>query len=271
MRVATFNVNGIRAATRRGFSDWLERTAPDILALQEVRCPEAQLPDVFSDLHFCYHQGNLAGRNGVALLTREKPTAVRTGFGHSSDTEGRYIEIDLPGLRVASLYLPKGGVLDEDEASAARYHRKMDFMAAFIDFVEQSANNALADGLEYLVMGDFNIAHTKNDLKNWRGNQTSDGFLPEEREWFTKLLQLTPAGSDRPIVDVVRQLNPDAAGPYSWWTWRGQAFMNDAGWRIDYQIATPALAERATRGWTDKELTYESRISDHAPVLVDYS
>jgi len=264
MLAATFNVNGIRASARRGFGDWLAARGCDVVALQEVRCSAEELPDVFGDYQLAYHQGNLPGRNGVALLTRDKPTAIRTGFGHRSDPEGRYIEADLPGVTVASLYLPKGDVPDGDEAALARYKRKMAFMASFRRYLPVARRRAAEAGREFLVMGDFNIAHERIDLRNWRSNGRSSGFLPEEREWFATIL------GPRTIHDVVRRLNPGADGPYSWWSWRGNAFNNDTGWRIDYHLATPGLAARARNAVVDREASYDERLSDHAPVVVEY-
>lgn len=295
MRLATFNVNGIRATDRRGFRDWLARRDPDVVALQEVRCPADALPTgVFGRYIAVYEPGVLAGRNGVAVLTREPPAAVRSwgstavqigpdGVVVPLDTpttsgeplarelrafadHGRYIEVDLADapLTVASLYLPKGGTLDEDEASAARYHRKMSFLAGFARHVARERKAALRRRREFVVMGDFNIAHTTRDLKNWRSNRRSEGFLPEERAWIDELI------GPRTLVDVVRHLNPDVDGPYSWWSWRGQAFANDAGWRIDYQLTTPGLARVATTAGTDRDASYDERLSDHAPVVVDY-
>ncbi len=271
MRAATFNVNGIRASSRRGFDAWLAERHCDIVALQEVRCPAADLPIAsFGEYAISYHQGDRAGRNGVALLTRVPPATVRDGFGNAAfDREGRYLEadLDLPsGLRltVGSLYLPKGGVPDGDTDDLARYRRKMRFLRSFRAYLTRARLTALAGGREFLVMGDFNIAHTRQDLRNWRANQRHEGFLPEERDWFSSLL------SPRTLVDVVRRLHPHVDGPYSWWSWRGQSFGNDTGWRIDYQLATPGLAGAAVDGGTDRDPDYESRLSDHAPVVVDY-
>jgi len=261
VRAATFNVNGIRASVRRGFADWLAARDCDVVALQEVRCPRTELPDVFGEFHVAYHQGNLPGRNGVALLTREPPSAIRIGFGHRSDPEGRYIEADLPGVTVASLYLPKGDVPDAD---LARYQRKLAFMASWRRYLPVARRRAAADGREFLVMGDFNIAHQRLDLRNWRSNTRSSGFLPEEREWFGSIL------GPRTIHDVVRRLHPDEDGPYSWWSWRGKAFDNDTGWRLDYHLATPGLSGRAQAVTVDREASYDARLSDHAPVVVDY-
>ena len=266
VRIATANVNGIRAAARRGFGEWLAARDCDIVALQEVRCPTALLPYyLFEGYHVTYHEGNLPGRNGVALLTRQEPLAVREGFGYLRDAEGRYLEIDLPGLRVASLYLPKGGYPDRDAAELHRYKRKVHFMRSFRPYLARSRREAKAAGLEFLVMGDFNIAPTELDLKNPKTNVHNPGFLPEEREWMASVL------SPRTLVDVVRRLHPDTKGPYSWWSWRGQSWNTDAGWRIDLQLASPGLAARAVSGGTDKAPSYEARMSDHAPVVVDYA
>jgi exodeoxyribonuclease III len=271
MRIATVNVNGIRAAVRRGFVDWLVERDCDLIALQEVRSPSDLVPiEASTGYHFAYHPGNRAGRNGVALLSRTTPTAVREGFGHRSfDAEGRYLEADydLCGwrVRVGSLYLPKGGRADDTPEELQRYQRKLAFMRSFRPYLTRARLAAKAEGREFLVMGDFNIAHTRADVRNWRGNQKSVGFLPEERDWLGTIQ------SPRTLVDVVRQLRPDQDGPYSWWSWMGNAFNNDTGWRIDYHFATPDLARAATTGGTDRAASYEARISDHAPVVVDYT
>lgn len=267
MRIATFNVNGIRAAHRRGFRDWLDRSDLDVVAVQEMRCPAELVPaEAVDGYHLAYDQGTVAGRNGVAILTREEPLAVRAGFGNREfDAEGRYVEVDLPGLTIASLYLPKGGTPFEDAASEAKFRRKLRFLASFQHHLTRSRRQALNAGREFLVMGDFNIAHTELDLKNWKTNRRSEGFLPEERTWFGGIL------GQRRLVDVVRKLHPDQPGPYSWWSWRGQSWNTDAGWRIDYHLASPGLAARAVSGGTDRDETYEARISDHAPVIVEYA
>ena len=269
MRIATANVNGIRAATRRGFAEWLVARDCDLVALQEVRAPADLVPaEATAGYHFAYHCGDRAGRNGVALLSRAPLLDVRHGFDHPSDSEGRYLEadVDLAGwkLTVGSLYLPKGGRADDTPAELARYRHKQRFMRSFRPYLTRARLRAASAGREFLVMGDFNIAHSRLDLKNWRSNQKNVGFLPEEREWFGSLL------GPRTLVDVVRRLHPEADGPYSWWSWLGNAFNNDAGWRIDYHLATPALARAATGGGTDRAESYVARLSDHAPVVVDY-
>lgn len=271
MRVATVNVNGIRAAVRRGFGEWLAERDCDLVALQEVRCPSELVPaEALAGYHYCYHPGDRAGRNGVALLSRTPPVALREGFGNPAfDAEGRYLEADLDlngwRLTVGSLYLPKGGRADDSAAELARYRRKLRFLRSFRPYLARARKQAQAQGREFLVMGDFNIAHTRHDLRNWRSNQGHVGFLPEEREWFASIL------GPRTLLDVVRRLHPDDDGPYSWWSWLGNAFTNDVGWRIDYQLATPALARAAIAGCTDRASSYEARLSDHAPVVVDYA
>ena len=291
IRIGTHNVNGIRAALRRGFRGYWDETTADVVALQEVRCRVDDLPiEAFDGFHVTLDAGQLAGRNGVAILTRRAPERVRSlaevvteispggrptdlsaerivnrdlaAFSH----EGRYVEVDLADapVRVASLYLPKGAAWPYEEGTEEKYLRKMRFMRGLARALTASKREAAAEGREFLVMGDFNIAHTKQDLRNWRSNQKSEGFLPEEREWFGTLL------GPRRLIDVVRRLHPDVEGPYSWWSWRGQAFVNDSGWRIDYHLASPALAKAATNAFVGREATYEARVSDHSPVVVDY-
>ena len=270
LRVASVNVNGIRAAVRRGFDRWLDERRPDIVGLQEMRCPVDQLP-ALQGYYLSYHHGELAGRNGVAVLTRQQPLAVRHGFGNRRfDPEGRYIEVDLdpiggnPGLTVGSLYLPKGDRPTDGPRAAAKHRRKLSFMASLRSYLTRARKQAQTAGREFVIMGDFNIAHTELDLRNWRTNKKNSGFLPEERAWFDSIL------GPRTLHDVVRQLHGDEPGPYSWWTWRGKAFDQDTGWRIDYQLATPRLASSAVAAGTDRESDYQARMSDHSPVVVDY-
>ena len=301
LRIASANVNGVRAAHRRGFGDWLATRGCDVIALQEVRAQASKLPDgAFGDFHVALETGTLPGRNGVAVLTRQPPGAVRTWSGAAllgapnealtsipaEDrvplarglsrfvAEGRYLEVDLADapVTIACLYLPKGGLpahlqrperMREAPDGGAKYARKMQFMDGFARYLTRTRRAAAAEGREFLLMGDLNIAHTRQDLAAWRRNQQTDGFLPEEREWLGQ--QLSP----RTLVDVVRRLHPDEDGPYSWWSWLGQSFAKDAGWRIDYHLATPRLARSAVRAAVDRE--HEgTRLSDHSPVVVDY-
>lgn len=307
LRVASFNVNGIRATHRRGFGDWLEQRECDVVALQEVRCPADAVPaGAFRGYHASYDPGSLPGRNGVAVLTRTPPAAVRTWgeSAYSIDTqhvsteeprateidsrsvplarelrpfavEGRYVEVDLADrpVTIASLYLPKGGLpaelqkpgrMREAPDGGTRYTRKMSFLKGFQRQLDASRRAALRSGREFLLVGDLNIAHARLDVANWRRQQRSEGFLPEERAWFDE--QLGP----RRLIDVMRDLNPDVQGPYTWWSWLGRAFENDTGWRIDYHLATPRLAHSAVTAVVEREAHRDARRSDHAAVVIDY-
>ncbi|WP_062216566.1 exodeoxyribonuclease III [Streptomyces sp. NBRC 109706] len=261
LTVTTVNVNGLRAAVKKGYLEWLASCSADVVCLQEVRAEEAQLAAEVSrpvGWHACYAPAAARGRAGVAVLSRREPEAVRIGFGEPEFADaGRYLEVDLPGVTVASLYLPSG------EVGTPRQDEKERFMAAFLDYLVALRSTSAAGGREALVCGDWNIAHQEVDLRNWRGNRKSSGFLPEERAWLSRVL-----GEEGGYTDVVRALHPDQEGPYSWWSYRGRAFDNDTGWRIDYQMATPGLAGRAVKAMVERAPSHPERWSDHAPVTV---
>ncbi len=267
MIVTTVNVNGIRAAVKQrstenlGLLPWLKESSADIVCLQETRADDDQLADALAPAladgwHLAAAAPHVKGRNGVAVLSRTPFDAVRIGSGAEEfATHGRYIEVDTAGLTVASVYLPTG------EAETDRQLEKERFMAA----VQARMADLLATGGDTVLCGDWNIAHTERDIKNWKGNVKKAGFLPGERQWLTDLM-----GTG--WVDVVRRLHPDVeGGPYSWWSWRGKAFDNDAGWRIDYHLASPGLAARAVSANVDRAELYALRWSDHAPVNVEFS
>ncbi|MGW5696092.1 exodeoxyribonuclease III, partial [Streptomyces asiaticus] len=172
---------------------------------------------------------------------------------------GRYVEVDLPGVTVGSLYLPSG------EVGTDRQDEKERFMAEFLPYLKELRERAAAGGREALVCGDWNIAHQEADLKNWKANQKKSGFLPEERAWLGRVFE------EAAYVDVVRALHPDVPGPYSWWSYRGRAFDNDAGWRIDLVCTSPGLAARAVKAYVERAATHEERWSDHAPVTVVFN
>ncbi|MEU3502596.1 exodeoxyribonuclease III [Streptomyces hundungensis] len=264
LTVTSVNVNGLRAAAKKGFVEWLGGTGADVICLQEVRAEPHQLPAEAGapEGWFAVHAPAAAkGRAGVSLLTRREPDRVRIGFGSEEfDGSGRYVEADLPGVTVASLYLPSG------EVGTERQDEKIRFMAEFLEYLKGLRERAAADGREVVVCGDWNIAHQEADLKNWKGNKKNSGFLPEEREWMTRVFDAADGG----YVDVMRALHPGVEGPYSWWSYRGRAFDNDTGWRIDYQVTTPRLAERAVKGFVERAATHGERWSDHAPVTVVY-
>ncbi|NUP54093.1 MAG: exodeoxyribonuclease III [Catenulispora sp.] len=262
LTVSTVNVNGIRAAAAKGFTEWLATTSADVVCLQEVRAEHDQFPAHLrtpDGWHTVIAPASTKGRAGVAVFSRIAPTATRIGFDAPEfAAAGRYAEIDLPNLTIASLYLPAG------EAGTDRQSEKERFMAAFHTHLRTLQDQAAATGREVLICGDWNIAHREADIKNWKANQKNSGFLPEERQWLTTVL------TDTGYVDVVRTLHPDREGPYSWWSFRGKAFDNDSGWRIDYHMATPGLAQRATSAVTERAQTYAERWSDHAPVTCTF-
>ncbi|GAA2740637.1 exodeoxyribonuclease III [Kitasatospora cinereorecta] len=256
--ISSANVNGIRAAAKKGFLEWMADTKAEVVCLQEVRAEVDQFPEVLRELdgwHAVWAPAAAKGRAGVAVLSRREPERTAIGFGSAEfDNSGRYAEIDLPGLTVASLYLPSG------EVGTERQDEKERFMAEFIVHLTELRARSAAEGREVVVCGDWNIAHREADLKNWKANQKKAGFLPEERAWFTRVLD--EAG----YVDVVRRLNPDQEGPYSWWSYRGRAFDNDAGWRIDMICTTDGIARRCTEAYVERAASHAERWSDHAPV-----
>ena len=261
--VSTVNVNGVRAAARKGLLEWLAATPADVVCLQETRAEHDELTAVLDDRrwHVSHAPSQTArGRCGVAVLTRTPPQAVRIGYGSREfDRDGRYLEVDLPGLTVGSLYLVNGTV------GTPRQDAKDRFMAEFLPYLVERREKAAADGREVLVCGDWNIAHREVDLRSWRTNRHSSGFLPHERAWLDRVF------GEAGYVDVVRTVHPDAEyGPYSWWSYRGRAFDNDAGWRIDYHAATPALAATAHSAVVERADSWDRRWSDHAPVTVQY-
>ncbi|MCX2731522.1 exodeoxyribonuclease III [Saccharopolyspora sp. NFXS83] len=260
--VSTVNVNGLRAAAKKGFVEWLAGTRADVICMQETRAEPDQLTAAVREPEGWFPllaPSSAKGRSGVALYSRAEPSASRIGFGSAEfDDSGRYAEIELPGLVVASLYLPSG------EVGTERQDEKERFMAEFLPHLESLRTRAREAGKEVLVCGDWNIAHREVDLKNWKANQKSAGFLPEEREWMSRVFD------ELGYVDVFRARNPEGPGPYSWWSYRGKAFDNDSGWRIDYLVATPGLAELATESWVEKAPSYDKRWSDHAPVTATF-
>ncbi|PSK98942.1 exodeoxyribonuclease-3 [Murinocardiopsis flavida] len=262
MQISTVNVNGLRAAARKGFVEWLAATDSEAVCLQETRAEHDQLaPEVLAPegWHVVLCPAAAKGRAGVALYTRAEPDAVRVGFGVAEFAEsGRYVEADLGPVTVASLYLPSG------EVGTERQDEKERFMAAFLDYLVRRRDEVQAQGRDLVVCGDWNIAHREQDLKNWRANRTKSGFLPEERAWMSRIFD------EVGLVDVVRTLVGDVEGPYSWWSVRGRAFDNNTGWRIDYQVATPGLAGRARETRVERAPSHDTRWSDHAPVTVVY-
>jgi len=247
MRVITINLNGIRSAAQKGFFKWLAQQAADFVCLQETKAQQSQLTDsIFypAGYHCYYHDAETKGYSGVALYTRHPPDAVMTGLGWPDiDAEGRYLAARFGNLHIVSVYLPSGS------SGAHRQQLKFSFMARFLPYLRQLSG-------EYVISGDWNIAHRPIDLKNWRSNQTHSGFLPEERAWLDEVLA---AG----FRDAFREVN-SAGEQYTWWSNRGQAWEKNVGWRIDYQIITAGLQVKQA------SIYKETRFSDHAPLIIDY-
>ena len=253
MRVLSLNVNGIRAAARKGFFDWLAGHGADVVCLQEVRAHQeiVAAPEFRPPGYSChFHAAERKGYSGVALYSRRCPEEVISGLGWREwDAEGRYLEARFPGLAVVSLYLPSG------TSSPERQSRKYAFMERFMGHLQSLRDS----GREYIVCGDWNIAHRPIDLKNWKSNQKNSGFLPEERAWMDHLF------GEAGFVDAFRVVEPRPE-QYTWWSNRGQAWAKNVGWRIDYQVVTPGLRDRVRAGVVYKE----DRFSDHAPLTIDY-
>ncbi|MDN5870912.1 MAG: exodeoxyribonuclease III [Nitrococcus sp.] len=252
LRITTANLNGIRAAARKGFFDWLARERPDVLCAQETKAQRTQLdgnavyfPEGY---HAYFHDAEKKGYSGVALYARRQPDSVRKGLGWPKiDCEGRWLEARFGKLSVVSFYMPSGTSGEE------RQSFKYAFMDPLLDYLKALRN----DGREYIICGDWNIAHKPIDLKNWRANQNNSGFLPEERSWLDRLF------GEAGFVDAFRLINPRLE-QYTWWSFRGRAWEHNTGWRIDYDVITPALRARSAEIYTTE------RFSDHAPLTLEY-
>ena len=257
-KLTSLNLNGIRSATSKGLEDWVAATAPDCICVQELKAQEADVAGKFEQLagmQGYFHYAVKKGYSGVAVYSKHEPSDVIIGIGNQEfDDEGRYVELrfDTPGAKrsIISSYFPSGSSSEERQQAKFR----------FLDLIYPHLH-ALKQQREYILCGDVNIAHHPIDLKNWKGNLKNSGFLPEEREWMSKLL--TEAG----LVDVYRSLYPEQGDEaYTWWSNRGQAWAKNVGWRIDYHLASPALGEKARLASVYKD----QRFSDHAPLTVDY-
>ena len=254
MRIISFNANGIRSAANKDFFAWLKKQKADVVCLQETKAQEDQLSDPAfrPDGHHCFYRDATTkkGYSGVAIYSRREPDEVRTKLGWAPfDDEGRYLEARYGNLSVVSLYVPSGSSGEE----------RQQFKFKVMDWIAPIFAEWLASGREYVICGDWNIVHTRNDIKNWTSNQKNSGCLPEERAWLDSLFK----GG---WVDSFRALKPDAV-EYTWWSNRGAARANNVGWRIDYQIVSPALRARLKTC----AITPSPRFSDHAPYAVDYA
>ncbi|RRQ22178.1 exodeoxyribonuclease III [Thiohalobacter thiocyanaticus] len=253
MRVITLNANGIRAAARKGLYPWLARQRADFVCLQETRAQEYQLADRCfrpRPFHCFYHDAEKKGYSGVAIYSRHRPDRVVHGLGWPGfDAEGRWLEVQVGRLNIISLYLPSG------TSSESRQQVKFEVLERLLPYLKSLRRKRR----EYIICGDWNMAHKPIDLKNWRSNQKNSGFLPEERAWLDRLFD--EAG----YVDGHRVADPRPE-VYTWWSNRGRAWEKNVGWRIDYQIITPGLRERVRRA----RVYTARRFSDHAPLIMDY-
>jgi exodeoxyribonuclease-3 len=272
LRIATANVNGIRAAYRRGMGAWLSPRDVDILALQEVRAETDDLVGLLGEEWDVVHDAATAkGRAGVAIASRHRAVIHRVAIGADDfDSAGRWLEADYEvdgvELTVVSAYVHSG------EAGTPRQREKYKLLTGMTERMRELG----ADGRRSVVLGDLNVGHRTLDIKNWKGNVKRAGFLPKERGYFDRWIgdpekRRYNDGGGMGWVDVGRKFAGEVPGPYTWWSWRGKSFDIDSGWRIDYQLASPALAASAVSCTVDRAPTYAERWSDHAPVVADYS
>jgi exodeoxyribonuclease III len=253
VRIITLNLNGVRSAASKGFFRWLPMQGADILCVQELK---AQAGDITGEIaspdgyQSYFHCAEKKGYSGVGIYARRQPDKVMEGLGVPEiDAEGRYLRTDFGPLSVISIYFPSGSSGEHRQAA------KFFFLDRFFPMLRELANC----GREIILCGDWNIAHKEIDLKNWRSNQKNSGFLPEERAWLSEVFQ------DLGFVDIFRRIN-EQPEQYTWWSNRGQAWAKNVGWRIDYQIATPGIAARATA----VSIYKMERFSDHSPLIIDY-
>lgn len=272
LRIASVNVNGVRAAYRNGMGDWLASRDVDILALQEVRADTSHLEELLGEEWNILHDAATAkGRAGVALASRRNAEIHRVELGAVDfDSAGRWLEADYRVgeqiITVVSTYVHSG------EADTPKQVEKY----KFLDAMEARLPELVAHSKYALVLGDLNVGHRTLDIKNWKGNVKRAGFLPDERAYFDRFVGAEGEaeynnGAGLGWVDVGRKWAGEVEGPYSWWSNRGQAFDNDTGWRIDYHLASPALAATVANYTIDRAPSYAERWSDHAPVVVDYA
>jgi len=257
LRVTSINVNGLRSAFRKGLGQWLAANQANVVCLQEIKAQQSDLDDTLC--HPWQYQGHFhfaqkKGYSGVGLYLNQPASDIQSGIGiEEFDNEGRLIVARWPGLTIASAYFPSGSSGDERQAV------KMKFLDAIAPWLQARMQEYRETGQELIICGDWNIAHQKIDLKNWRGNLKNSGFLPEERAWLDYVF------NDIGLVDVFRCLEK-GEDQYTWWSNRGQAWAKNVGWRIDYHIATPGIAQKAIK----TEIYKAERFSDHAPLTIDY-
>lgn len=253
MRITTWNVNGLRAALRKGFADHLARINPDVLLLQEIRATPDQLPGLWADpdgWHVVWHPAERKGYAGVAIWSRRPMKILGVGLDGEDDPEGRVLRVQIDGVQLVSIYLPSGSHSEE------RQTQKEVWMERFEPWAKQQQRKRRP----IILGGDFNIAHTERDIFYAKGNEKNSGFLPHERKWFGRLLT-------NGWGDLVREHVGNVQGPYSWWSNRGRARELDRGWRIDYLLGNRASQSRFQTASIDRQAGLT--VSDHAPVTIE--
>ena len=255
MIITTFNANGIRAAQRKGFFEWVEKRQPDVLCLQETKAQFHQLEgreEFFPEgYHYHFFDAEKKGYSGVAIYSRQEPDRIVRGLGWDVvDNEGRYIQADFGDLSVISLYMPSGSSGDH------RQQVKYEFLDNFYEVLQDMRRNKR----HYIICADWNICHKNIDIRNWKANQKNSGFLPEERAWLDRIYD------ELGFHDAFRLVNQEP-DQYSWWSMRGQARAKNVGWRLDYHVITPELKETAG----EAEIYTDENFSDHAPVTQKFN
>jgi len=254
MRIVSFNANGIRAAIKKGFFNWVHENSPDIICVQETKIKTSELDSLAAisipGYYVCFADAQKRGYSGVAIYAKQPPDSIDTSLDmHISDSEGRFLQFNYPNFSVVSVYLPSGTTGDE--------RQKIKFL--FLDHFYQFLERLVKQDKPIVICGDLNIAHKEIDLKNWKNNQKNSGFLPEERDWLDKVF------NNLGLVDAFRKVN-SSNHQYTWWSSRGQARQNNVGWRIDYQVVTRQLQDKIAYA----EIITQPIFSDHAPLSIEY-
>ncbi|TCI92229.1 exodeoxyribonuclease III [Tenacibaculum sp. M341] len=252
MKVVSYNVNGIRAALKKGFLDWLQQANPDVICIQETKAQKEQVNTMDFELagypYQYWFSAEKKGYSGVAIFCKEEPKNVQYGTGIASmDNEGRNVRVDYDDVSVMSMYLPSGTNKD-----------RLDFKFNYMDEIQEYVTNLRQEIPNLVVCGDYNICHEEIDIHNPKMKGVS-GFLPEEREWIGKFI-------DSGFIDSFRFKNPDRQ-EYSWWSYRANARANNKGWRLDYCMVSEPLKEKISRAY----ILPEAKHSDHCPVAVEFN
>lgn len=250
MKIISYNVNGIRAALKKGFENWLKQENPDIVCIQELKAMADQIEPFYKELGYELYTetAEKKGYSGVAILTKLKPKHIEYGCGNALyDSEGRVIRADFEDFSVMSVYMPSGTSGDI----------RQDFKYEWLDFFYQYTHDLTKDIPNLIISGDYNIAHTAIDIHNPVSNKKSSGFLPEEREWMSKFI-------DSGFIDSFRNFNPDPHH-YSWWSYRANSRANNKGWRIDYHMTTTAMRSRLSSAY----ILPGAYHSDHCPIVLE--